>query len=77
LFDETDADHDPEVAREEELAAGGTDKGSRKKARVTGALVPLVDDVLAAAMIKFEAQKQVSSEARVAAASAADAAVLK
>lgn len=74
MFDETDADHDPDVAREEELAAGGTDKGSRKKARVTGTLVPPVDDVLAAAIINFEAQKQVRSDARVAAAAAADAA---
>jgi hypothetical protein len=36
--------------------------------------VPPVDDVLAAAIINFEAQKQVRSDARVAAAAAADAA---
>jgi hypothetical protein len=74
MLGETDADHDPDVARGEGLDAGGTNKGSRKKARVTGALVPPVDDVLAAAIINFEAQKQVRSDAHVAAAAAADAA---
>lgn len=74
---ERDAEHDPEVARDQELAAGGTGEGRGKKAAKTkGAFTPppVVDDVLTAAIVNFEAQKQVRTDARVAAAAAADAA---